>query len=231
MKVAIVTDPETVAAGAGAELIVLPQLSFCPYLPAHRDRAGLELAERPPSPAYERTLEGVGAAWVAASAYECEGEGVFYLTQYLGRAGSADRSSYRQIRIEAAPRRYEQMFFSPGHDGYAVGDAEGVPIGLLVGADAKASAAYASLAELGADMVVAGVAEDAEGWAAVSRTASGAAAEHGLAVAIANRGDEWFGGEALALDRRGARIAADADGIFEIEAAGAAGGASGEEER
>src|ERR671930_2389804 len=95
----------------GAELICLPQLSFIPYVAAVRDRGGLELAERPPSKLLSEALAIGDGAWLAASAYEFEGEGVFYVTSYLAGPGG-ERASYRQRRVEAAPGRYEQMFWS-----------------------------------------------------------------------------------------------------------------------
>jgi hypothetical protein len=74
----------------GAELICLPQLGFLPYFPA----------------------------WLAASSYESEGEGLFYVSARLGRSGGEAATFYRQVRVEAAPGRFEQMFWSPGHTGY-----------------------------------------------------------------------------------------------------------------
>ena len=76
------------ARAAGAEVVCLPQLSFLPYLPAVRDRGGLEHAERPVARSYRDALDAADGAWLAASAYESEGEGVFYATAMLGRAAT-----------------------------------------------------------------------------------------------------------------------------------------------
>jgi predicted amidohydrolase len=200
------------AAAAGAELICLPQWSFAPCVAATRDRAGLELAERAPAPAWRTALAAAGPAWLAASAYESEGEGVFYLTARLApggagesgaaEAGAADGAppseapvgtAYRQRRLGATRGRYEQLFCSPGHGSFAIADSPWGRTGLLVGLDAADPQAWAALAARGARLVVGGVAEDEESWNRLCALARGMAAAHGLAVALANRGGEEHG--------------------------------------
>jgi len=208
------------ARAAGADLICLPHLSFAPYFPARRDRGALELAERPPSAAYRSVLEVAGSAWVFASSYESEGEGVFYVTARLGRAGET-AASYRQVRVEAAPGRFEQMFWSPGHSGYSLAVLPGGHAGLLVGADARVPEAYSELARLGARMVVGGVSEDEEGWAKTRRISAGMAAAHGLSVLLVNRqgreGGVVFPGGTLATDATGEEIPPGPDGLYDLD--------------
>ena len=101
-------------------------------------------------------LEAAGPAWVFASSYESEGEGVFYVTARLGRSGGT-AVSYRQVRVEAAPGRFEQMFWSPGHAAVR-GRGPAARAGRsVVGPDARAPEAYAELARFGARLVVGGV--------------------------------------------------------------------------
>ena len=208
------------ARAAGAGLICLPHLSFAPYFPARRDRGALEFAERPPSAAYRSVLELAGSAWVFASSYESEGEGVFYVTAHLGRSGET-AASYRQVRVEAAPGRFEQMFWSPGHAGYALAVLPGGPAGLLVGADARLPAAYSELDRLGARMVLGGVSEDAKGWAKTRRIGAGMAAAHGVSVLLVNRhgreGEAVFPGGTLATDANGEEIPPGPDGLYEMD--------------
>jgi len=208
------------ARAAGAGLICLPHLSFAPYFPARRDRGALEFAERPPSAAYRSVLELAGSAWLFASSYESEGEGVFYVTARLGRSGET-AASYRQVSVEAAPGRFEQMFWSPGHAGYALAGLPGGPAGLLVGADVRVPEAYSELARLGARMVVGGVSEDEEGWARTRRIAAGMAAAHGMGVLLVNRqgreGDVVFPGGTLATDADGGEIPPGPDGLYELD--------------
>jgi predicted amidohydrolase len=208
------------ARAAGAELICLPHLSFSPYFPARRDRGALDFAERLPSAAYRSVLEAAGPAWVFASSYESEGEGVFYVTARLGRSGGT-AVSYRQVRVEAAPGRFEQMFWSPGHAGYAVAGLPPGPAGLVVGPDARAPEAYAELARFGARLVVGGVSEDEAGWTRTRRVAVGMAAAHGFGVVLVNRhgseGDAAFPGGALAVDASGAELTAGPEGLYDLD--------------
>jgi N-carbamoylputrescine amidase len=193
----------------GAELICLPHLSFSPYVAAVRDRGGLELAERPVSRALRDALELTGDAWLAASAYESEGEGVFYVTARLARGGAV-ALQYRQRHVEAAPGRFEQMFWSPGHDPFAVAEAPWGRTGLLVGLDLRTPAAWAELAARGAQVVLGGASEPDELWAATRRVAAGMAAAYGMTVLIANRS----GG--AAFDASGAELGPGEDTLFEL---------------
>jgi predicted amidohydrolase len=193
----------------GAELICLPHLSFSPYVAATRDRGGLEQAERPVSRSFRDALGLAGDAWLAASAYESEGEGVFYVTARLARGGAVAATS-RQRHVEAAPGRYEQMFWSPGHEPFEVAEAPWGRTALLVGYDLRTPAAWAELAAAGTQVVLGGASEPAELWAATRRVAAGMAAAYGMTVLIANRSGR------AAFDPTGADLAPGDDTLFEL---------------
>jgi predicted amidohydrolase len=224
MRVAFVAEPawrEGIARerDRGAQLICLPHLSFAPYIAAVRDRAGLELAERPPSRSLREALELAGGAWLAASAYESEGEGVFYVTSYLAGPGEAV-SSYRQRRLDAQPGRYEQMFWSPGR---GPRDTVELPLGraaTLVGADLRDPGAWAEVAAVGARVVVGGASEPADLWELTLRVVAGMAAAHRMTALVVNRADERDGvrypGGSAAFDRHGSRLDPDAAGIHDV---------------
>lgn len=195
------------AAAAGAELICLPQWSFAPCVAATRDRAGLELAQRAPAPAWRTALAAAGPAWLFGSAYESEGEGVFYLTARLGREGG-EAVAYRQRRLAAAHGRYEQLFCSPGHGSFVTADAPWGRTGLLVGLDAFDPLAWEVLARGGARLVVAGVAEHEESWSRLRALVRGMSAAHGIAAAVVNRGGEEHG---IAFAGGGYAVAAGGD--------------------
>lgn len=204
----------------GAELICLPHLSFAPYVAAVRDRAGLEIAERPPSKLLREALALVDGAWLAASAYESEGEGVFYVTSYLA-GPNGTRASYRQRRVEAAPQRYEQMFWSPGHTPNEVAE---LPIGratTLVGADLGDPRGWAEAVAVGAEIVLGGVSEPAELWSRTSRVVQGMAAAHGVTALVVNRADDAHGvvypGGKVAFGPDGAPLPVGAGGLYEVE--------------
>jgi N-carbamoylputrescine amidase len=193
----------------GAELICLPHLSFSPYVAAVRDRDGLEHAERPVSRSFRDAAGLAGGAWLAASAYESEGEGVFYVTARLARAGAV-AAAYRQRHVEAARGRYEQMFWSPGHEPFAVAETPLGRTALLVGYDLRTPAAWAELAAAGTQVVLGGASEPDELWAATQRVAAGMAAAYGMTVLIANRS-----GSAV-FDASGAAPAPADDTLFEL---------------
>jgi predicted amidohydrolase len=199
----------------GAELICLPHLSFAPYVAAARDRAGFELAERPPSRSLRAALELSEGAWLAASAYESEGEGVFYVSAYLaGPDGIAAR--YRQRHLEASHGRYEQMLWSPGHEPVSVAVLPCGPTAALVGADVRAPAVWGGLRH--ARIVACGVSEPADRWPGTRQLAAGMAAAYGLTVLLVNRAEEPFGGGAAAFGPGGEELAADGDGLYELAA-------------
>lgn len=208
--------------GRGAELICLPHLSFVPYVAAVRDRGGLELAERPPSKLLAEALALADGAWLASSAYESEGEGVFYVTSHLAGPDGA-RASYRQRRVEAAHGRYEQMFWSPGHTPNEIARLPLGPATTLVGADLRDPGAWAGAAAAGARLVLGGASEPAEIWSRTSTIVAGMAAAHDLTALTVNRSGEAHGvvhcGGAVAFGPGGIALTPVADGIYEVDAA------------
>jgi predicted amidohydrolase len=203
----------------GAELICLPQLSFVPYVAAVRDRAGLELAERPPSKLLAEALGLASGAWLAASTYESEGEGVFYVTSHLvGPDGEV--AAYRQRRVDAAPGRYEQMFWSPGHSANQLVRLPAGPATTLVGGDLRDSEAWAAVARAGARLVLGGASEPKDLWSRTVRTAGGMAAAHGLVALVVNRAGESHGtdypGGAAAFGPEGNELRPGTDELYEV---------------
>lgn len=212
------------ASGRGADLIVLPQLSFSEYFPAVRDREALELGERLPSARMRAAVEAADGAFVCASVYECVGEGVFYARGELASAGQGTVLASRQRLPEAAHGRYEQMFFSPGHGPREVSELPWGWTGLLVGADLRSVGAWAELAGLGARLVIGSVSEDHDGWARTVRVAAGLAIVNGLALALVNRApaekEPDFAGGELVIDPQGREIPMGEDGLFELRITG-----------
>ncbi len=213
--------PEIAAAsGSGADLILLPQLSFSPYFPVARDRDLLELGERLPSNSMRAAMEAAGESHLAASVYECVGEGVFYVRGELSSLADGCLLADRQHRVEAEPGRYEQMFFSPGFGARQVAELPWGPTGLLLGADVREAGAWSELAAAGAALVLASVSEPAERWQGTKRIAAGLAAANGIAVAVVNRApsesEPDFAGGALVADAGGAELGPDQNGIYEV---------------
>jgi len=215
----ISAELESTAAN-GADLIILPQFSFSAYFAARRDRAALELAERLPSGSMGRATASAGDSYLAASVYECVGEGVFYSCGLIARNEEGILLKARQHQVDAAPGRYEQMFISPGFGLRSVANLPWGSTGLLVGADARSVPAWAELAAAGADLVVASVSEGQDLWRQTRSIAPALAAVHGVAVAVVNRASskaepDFAGGE-LVADGSGNELAPGADGIYEL---------------
>jgi predicted amidohydrolase len=218
VRVALVSDTDWREAivrerRRGAEIVCLPHLSFAPYVAASRDRAGLELAERAPSRSMREAVERADGGWVAASAYESEGEGVFYVTGYIVGPAAVVGGS-RQRLVEALPGRYEQMFWSPGHEPPVAAELPCGRAATLVGADLRSPEAWASVAALGVSVVLGGASERGESWARTRRVTAGMAAAYGITVLIANRADEDFAGGSAAFGPDGGEVEADEDGFY-----------------
>lgn len=220
MRAALESDADwrgaiTRAISRGAELVCLPHLSFTPYVASSLDRHGLELAERRPARSVAEAADLADGAWLAASAYESEGEGVFYVTAYLGRAGAMVASS-RQRSVEARAGRYEQMFWSPGHTPPVAVTLPCGPATSLVGADVGEPKAWAAVAALGVRFVLAGTSEASDGWERTCRLVSGMASAYELTVLMTNRADADFAGGAAAFGPSGASLRAAKDGLFDV---------------
>jgi predicted amidohydrolase len=211
------------ARASGADVVCLPHLSFLPYLPGVLDRAGREHAERPVARSYRDALTAAGGAWLAASSYESEGEGVFYATAMLGRAGDGPLLRHRQRQLDAAPGRWEPLLLSPGHEPPGVATLPWGPTSVLTGADVRDPAAWSELAAAGARVVLGGASEPEPLWARTRRLVAGFCALHGVAAAVANReGTEHgvrFAGAGAVWDADGAPVAPGEDGLVELEVA------------
>jgi N-carbamoylputrescine amidase len=204
---------------SGADLLCLPHLSFLPYFPSVRKRAGLEFAERPPAASIRRALDLVDC-YVAGSVYESEGEGVFYCTAYLGRRQSLPLK-YRQMAVDGVSGRYEQMYWSPGHDGYVAAETQLGRVGLLIGADLRSPEAYKTLAKKRATLIVGGASEKGGLWEQTAALARAMASAYGVTILVVNRdgpdeqGEPYPGGS-VAVDRRGQPLLQDDSGLFEV---------------
>lgn len=208
------------AAERGADLILLPQLSFYPYFPSHRDREALELGERLPPRRMTAALAQAGESHLCGSVYECSGEGLFYVRGELGTATAGCLLADRQRRVEAAQGRYEQMFFRPGAGPRGVAELPWGRTGLLLGADAREVEAWSDLVKSGAVLILVSVSEDGARWQGTKAIASGMAAVYGVAVALVNRGPTEsqpdFAGGDLVIDASGGELSADENGIFDV---------------
>ncbi len=227
MRAALVPEPGweaavPLAAAAGADIICLPLLSFSSYVASDLDRGSYQEAERAPSATWSRAVELAGGAWLAASPYESEGEGVFYLSGRVGRLGSSENLLWRQSLPESAEGRYETMFWSPGHGSVETITVEGWEAALMLGGELRDPASWAAVVDAGASLVLGASAETADLWAETARIANQMATRNRIAVMIVNRSAQEsgpdFAGGALALSPAGEPIVESAPGIFDLPA-------------
>ena len=225
MRAALVSDPDwevavPLAATAGADLICLPLLSFSSYVASDLSRASYEEAERPPSAKWRRGVELADGAWLAASPYESEGEGVFYLSGRLGRLGSTDNLLWRQSLPDSAPGRYEAMFWSPGHGSVETITVDGWEPALMLGGELRDPSCWEAVVAAGASLVVGASADTVDLWEQTVRIAEGMSTAHGIGVLIANRSSQSsgpsFAGGTLALSAGGEPLVELSPGIFEL---------------
>lgn len=206
---------------AGAGLVCLPLLSFSPYVADSLDRAGYEQAERPPSPSWREALELAGGAWLSASPYESEGEGVFYFSGRLGREGG-EEILWRQRNLDAFPGRYEPMFSAPGHEPMRSIEIEGLGAAtLMLGGDLRSAEIWDEAARLGVDTVIGAAAEPVGLWQQTERAVVGMAAAHGIAAFVVNRGPgegapDCAGG-AIVCDSKGSAVAETDSGLYAVQ--------------
>lgn len=213
------------ARDSGAGLICLPLLSFGPYVANELDRAGYEQAERAPSPTWREALDLAGGAWLSASSYESEGEGVFYFTGRLGRDGG-EEILWRQRELDASSGRYEPMFAAPGHRPMQTVAISGLgSCCLMLGGDLRATSLWAEAARRGADVVIGASAEDPELWETTRQVVEKMTSAFGLSSLVVNRasGEGGFAGGVIARGPGGVQITEVSAGIYDLELEGSGG--------
>jgi N-carbamoylputrescine amidase len=122
------------AAGAGADIVCLPELFRTPYFCQQEDAANFDLAEPVPGPTTE-TLGRVAreaSVVVIAPVFERRAPGVYHNSAaVLDRDGSL-RGVYRKMHIPEDPLYYEKFYFTPGDLGFRAFDTGFGRVGTLV---------------------------------------------------------------------------------------------------
>lgn len=195
--VAAIERAGAVARAEGAGLLCLPLLCTLPFFPRapERSRDWYDLGERGRSASVElfRRVARAGDLWVAGSYYEILSEGVFYVRAVLVDAHGAVVASHRQMHVDRRPGSWELFYLQPGREDVVVVPTPLGAVGLLSGADAQYPEAWRLLALAGAELVLLGLSEPADGLDALLRQVAGAAAANALVVVAANRGGSELG--------------------------------------
>jgi N-carbamoylputrescine amidase len=122
------------AAGAGAQIICLPELFRSPYFCQRQDPAIFDLAEPIPGPSTERlgrVARETGAV-VVASVFERRAPGIYHNTAAILDADGELLGIYRKMHIPDDPLYYEKYYFTPGDLGFRTFDTRFGRIGVLV---------------------------------------------------------------------------------------------------
>jgi N-carbamoylputrescine amidase len=122
------------AAGAGAQIVCLPELFGSQYFCRREDPALFDLAEPVPGPTTEKlsALAREAGVVVVGSLFERRAAGVYHNTAVVIDADGALVGKYRKMHIPDDPLYYEKYYFTPGDLGFAAFDTRFAKVGVLV---------------------------------------------------------------------------------------------------
>ena len=122
------------AAGAGAQIICLPELFRTPYFCQKYELKNFDLAEPIPGPTSE-ALAAVAKQTgrvVIGSIFERRTAGVYHNTAVILDADGKQIGLYRKMHIPDDPLFYEKYYFTPGDLGFKAFDTRFGRVGTLV---------------------------------------------------------------------------------------------------
>ena len=122
------------AAGAGAEVVCLPELYRSPYFCQKEDPALFDLAEPVPGPSTEALGRAARAAGVAVvvPVFERRAAGLYHNSAVVLDADGTVAGLYRKMHIPDDPLFYEKFYFTPGDLGFSAFDTKAGRIGTLI---------------------------------------------------------------------------------------------------
>lgn len=122
------------AAGAGANLICLPEVFYAPFAMTELGFEFFEVAETVPGPITDRMAvlaDQLGVVLVVP-VYEHAARGVFYNTAAVIDSDGRLVGRYRKQHIPLSPIFYEKLYFKPGNLGYPVFDTAVAKVGVYI---------------------------------------------------------------------------------------------------
>jgi N-carbamoylputrescine amidase len=122
------------AAGAGAEIVCLPELFRSQYFCQSEDHSNFALAEAVPGPTTGSLGEVARAnnVVVVASLFEKRAAGVYHNTAAIIDADGKFLGKYRKMHIPDDPAFYEKFYFTPGDLGFKAWPTQRGNIGVCV---------------------------------------------------------------------------------------------------
>ena len=122
------------AAGAGAQIVCLPELFHSQYFCQRQDPALFDLAEPIPGPSTERLGRAAkeNGVVVVGSVFERRAPGVYHNTAVVFDADGRLLGLYRKMHIPDDPLYFEKYYFTPGDTGFRAFDTRFGRVGVLV---------------------------------------------------------------------------------------------------
>lgn len=144
------------AAGKGAQVIVLQELFRSLYFCDTEDYENFKLAEPIPGPSTDLLgrLAGELGVVIVASLFEKRAEGLYHNTTAVLDADGSYLGKYRKMHIPDDPGYFEKFYFTPGDLGFKVFDTRFGRIGVLICWDQWYPEAARITAMMGADVLV-----------------------------------------------------------------------------
>ena len=179
------------AAGAGADLVVYPELAFTPFYPQRRaTEEVLQQAEPIPGPtteAFQAAAERLGVT-VVLNLFERDGDQTFDTSPVIDADGTL-LGKTRMMHITDYEGFYEQGYYAPGDTGAPVYDTAAGRIGVAICYDRHYPEYLRALALGGADLIVVPQAGAAGEWpeGLFEAELRVGAFQNGVFMALANR--------------------------------------------
>jgi N-carbamoylputrescine amidase len=144
------------AAGAGAELVLLPELHIGPYFCQIEDTAYFDLAEPIPGPTVNELSQVAKElnVVIVASLFERRAPGLYHNTAVVLEKDGRLAGKYRKMHIPDDPGYYEKFYFTPGDIGFKPIATSVGKLGLLVCWDQWYPEAARLMALAGADLLL-----------------------------------------------------------------------------
>lgn len=219
------------AAGAGAQVVCLPELFRTQYFCQKEDAELFNLAETIPGP----STDAMGTAarekkmTVIVPVFERRAPGVYHNSAVVIRPDGAIAGIYRKMHIPDDPGFYEKFYFTPGDLGYQVFDTPVGRIGTLICWDQWYPEAARLTSLRGADILVYPTAigwhphekaihggAQLDAWQTIQR---GHAIANGVYIAAVNRVGLERPADGAGIEFWGASFLADPFGIVIARAA------------
>jgi N-carbamoylputrescine amidase len=205
------------AAGAGAQLVVFPEMSVDPFFPQYRaQKRYFDWGVPVPGPLTDRFQTQAADLGIATviNLYERAGPGRYFDCSPVFDMGGNYVGKQRMTHILEGPGYNERYYYWPGDSGYPVFDVGPVRIGVAICYDRHFPEVMRAMALGGAELIVVPTATaslEAEYRAVWEIEMQAAAVANGLFVAVANRAgvDDTlcFFGRSLAADPYGRVVA------------------------